>query len=134
MVVNYSSLLTVLENLKEAVTVNHQTLTTKERDHEHLNAVAGSAPSRREVKQQSYVEVKENVPVDETGRSVSFRNRETKYSEKKKSQGKQEETIVSDTVRDVRESENNNNDLPDYAKACGTLCLRKMYLFLHEVK
>ena len=125
MFVQNSSLLVVMESLKEAVTTNHQTLTRKERDHEHFNAVAGSAPSRREVKQQSYVEVKENVPVDETGGSVSFRNRETKYSEKKKSQRKQEENIVSDTVRDVRESENSNTDLPDYAKACGNVMFTK---------
>jgi hypothetical protein len=73
------------------------------------------------VKQQPYIEVKENVPVDRAGRSVSFRKRETKSCEKKKSQRKQAEEIVSDTVREVRDTDNHNNDLLDYAKACGNV-------------
>ena len=62
MFVQNSSLLTVLENFREAVTVNHQTITMKDQEHEHFNAVPER--SGREVRQQSYVKVKENVRMD----------------------------------------------------------------------
>ena len=125
MFVKNSSILIVLENLKEAVTINHQTLFPKDHEYDHFEAIAGRAPSSQKEKRQSRVGVEGKVPINGAGESTSLKEKKTRHC-KKRSPRKQAERVAdtqSDIVGKVSDIDISNNELPDFAKVYGNVML-----------